>query len=75
VAERGNSNAASDAGIAALLAEAGCVGAGYNVRINVSALSDRSAGQQLAEESRRLAERAREVARQTADAVERALEA
>jgi glutamate formiminotransferase / formiminotetrahydrofolate cyclodeaminase len=75
VAERGNSNAASDAGIAALLAEAGCVGAAYNVRINVSALSDRSAGQQLAEESRRLVERAREVARQTADAVERALEA
>ena len=70
VAERGNSNAASDAGIAALLAEAGCIGAGYNVRINVSALSDRSAGQQLAEKSRRLVERAREIARRTAGVVE-----
>ena len=74
-AERGNTNAASDAGIAALLAEAGCVGASYNVRINVASLSDRARGARLAEEARRLVERTRELSRKTADAVERALEA
>jgi glutamate formiminotransferase/formiminotetrahydrofolate cyclodeaminase len=73
VAERGNANAASDAGIAALLAEAGCIGASYNVRINVAALGDRSLGARAAEDSRRLVDRTREIARRTADAVERAL--
>jgi len=73
VAERGNTNAASDAGIAALLAEAGCVGASYNVRINVAALDDKSRGASLSEESRRLVERTRDLARRTADAVEHTL--
>src|SRR3954464_9151404 len=40
VAEKGNTNAVTDAGVAALLAEAACKGADYNVRINVSALED-----------------------------------
>ena len=74
VAERGNANAASDAGIAALLAEAGCVGASYNVRINVAALGDRSLGARLLDDVRGLLERARDLARRTAEAVERALE-
>jgi formiminotetrahydrofolate cyclodeaminase len=73
VAERGNTNAASDAGIAALLAEAGCVGASYNVRINVAALDDRSRGTRLVDQSRRLVERTRELPRRTADVVERVL--
>ena len=47
VAEKGNSNAITDAGVAALLAEAGCKGAAYNVRINVSSLDDRAAGEHL----------------------------
>ncbi|MEY4008295.1 MAG: hypothetical protein RLZZ467_1362, partial [Gemmatimonadota bacterium] len=53
-AERGNTNAASDAGVAALLAEAACRGAVYNVRINVVAMPDRVAGTPLAEEAERL---------------------
>ena len=61
-AERGNTNAASDAGVAALLAEAACRGAVYNVRINVVAMPDRAAGTPLAEEAERL------VARCAADA-------
>lgn len=40
VAERGNSNAVTDAAVAALLAEAACKGAVLNVRINVASLSD-----------------------------------
>lgn len=49
-ATKGNSNAVSDAGVAALLAEAGCKGAAYNVRINVSSLTNRALGAPLLEE-------------------------
>ncbi|MGQ0537792.1 MAG: glutamate formimidoyltransferase [Gemmatimonadaceae bacterium] len=57
VAERGNRNAVSDAGVAALLAQAACTGAAYNVAINVAALTDRSAGQGLVDEAGALVER------------------
>jgi glutamate formiminotransferase / formiminotetrahydrofolate cyclodeaminase len=75
VAERGNGNAVSDAGVAALLAEAGCVGASYNVRINVVALSDRSLGAALELEARQLVVKAGELARRTTESVERVLSA
>jgi glutamate formiminotransferase/formiminotetrahydrofolate cyclodeaminase len=73
VAEHGNTNAASDAGVAALLAEAGCVGASYNVRINVAALGDKSRGAALAEDSKQIVARTRELARKTIEIVEQAI--
>jgi glutamate formiminotransferase / formiminotetrahydrofolate cyclodeaminase len=68
VAVRGNTSAASDAGVAALLAEAGCKGAAFNVRINVAALEDRSLGAALLEQATGLVESA---TRRAADAVAR----
>ncbi len=73
VAERGNTNAASDAGVAVLMAEAGCVGACYNVRINVAALTDKLRGTPLAEEANGVMQRTREVARRTEALVETAI--
>ena len=40
VAQKGNKNSASDAGVAALMLQAGCAGAALNVRINLNGLSD-----------------------------------
>ncbi|MEO7512332.1 MAG: cyclodeaminase/cyclohydrolase family protein, partial [Gemmatimonadaceae bacterium] len=59
VAEKGNTNCASDAGVAALLAQAACRGAVYNVRINVSSLSNKGAGATLLTESQELLAAAR----------------
>jgi glutamate formiminotransferase/formiminotetrahydrofolate cyclodeaminase len=73
VAEKGNSNAITDAGVAALLAEAGCKAAAYNVRINVASLEDRSRGERLVLEAKALVERARTTAQFTAELVEKSL--
>jgi glutamate formiminotransferase / formiminotetrahydrofolate cyclodeaminase len=73
VAERGNTNAASDAGVAALLAEAGCVGASYNVRINVGSLSDKSRGAALSATVQETVALTREFVRRTTAIVEKAL--
>ena len=40
VARKGNTNALSDAGVSALLLRAGCRGAYYNVKINLSSIKD-----------------------------------
>jgi len=58
VAEKGNTNAVTDAGVAALLAQAACKGAAYNVRVNVQALDDKSKGETLAREAERLVKKA-----------------
>jgi formiminotetrahydrofolate cyclodeaminase len=73
VAARGNTNAVSDGGVAALLAEAATKGAVYNVRINVSALSDKSKGARLVEECGRLLSLAAERAQAVTGQVERAI--
>jgi glutamate formiminotransferase / formiminotetrahydrofolate cyclodeaminase len=73
VAARGNQNALTDAGVAALLAAAGCRGAAYNVRVNVSSLEDRTDGEHLAKEAATLVERCRAAAEEVTQRVEAAL--
>ena len=70
VAEKGNTNAITDAGVAALLAEAACKGADYNVRVNVSALEDPAKGASLAGESRELVKKVSDLAAKVAARVE-----
>ena len=70
-AEKGNNNAASDAGVAALLAQAACRGAIYNVRINVASLSDKSRGAAMAREAEGLLATAAEHADAATAVVER----
>jgi len=72
-AQKGNTNAVSDAGVAALLAEAACKGAAYNVRINVSSMSDPHAGRKLADEAAALVHECASAAIDAQSAVERAI--
>src|ERR1041385_7773033 len=73
VAERGNTNAITDAGVAALLAHASAKGAAYNVRVNVQALEDRTKGDSLLRRANDLADQAAQLAERTSEVVERAL--
>ncbi|WP_373067280.1 glutamate formimidoyltransferase [Gemmatimonas sp.] len=75
VAVQGNSNAVTDACVAALIAEAACKGAVLNVRINVAALDEQGTqtGAQLAQEARALLDAASVHARIAEAAAERAI--
>jgi glutamate formiminotransferase/formiminotetrahydrofolate cyclodeaminase len=73
VAEKGNTNAVTDAGVAALLAHAACKGAAYNVRVNVQALDEKSKGENLAREAQRLVKEASDLVAKVSETVERAL--
>lgn len=73
VAAKGNNNAVTDAGVAGLLAEAGCRGAAWNVRINVASLDDRSAGAHLEQEAAQLVKAASVSAAEACGFVEKAL--
>ncbi|HEX9085574.1 MAG TPA: glutamate formimidoyltransferase [Gemmatimonadaceae bacterium] len=73
LAEKGNTNAVTDAGVAALLASAAARGAAYNVLVNVQALEDKSKGQWLAHEAQALVINAKDFADRATSIVERAL--
>ena len=73
VAEKGNSNAVSDGGVAALVADAGCRGAAYNVRINVAALGADPRGAPLAAEAKVVVARSAAAAAKATASVERAI--
>jgi formiminotetrahydrofolate cyclodeaminase len=70
---KGNTNAASDAGVGALLAEAAAKGAAYNVRINVVAMPDKSAGASLADAAKKAVAAASDAAARAIAAVEQQL--
>lgn len=51
VAQKGNVNSISDAGVAGLMAQAAIEGAGYNVRINLGSLTDQAFVEKMRQES------------------------
>ena len=59
--ESANVNAISDAASGAAMAKAGLTAAGYNVRINVAALPEPSAGEQFLSQMRGLESQAVEI--------------
>jgi len=73
MAEKGNPNSASDAGVGALCACAAVRGAYLNVRINAKSLSDREFADRLVREGAVIEERAADLERKTLAAVESAL--
>ena len=72
-ATKGNANARSDAGVAALMAEAACRGAAFNVKVNVDALDDSAAAHGLTEAAENFVRTASEAAKRTAELVQRRL--
>ncbi|MEO7086356.1 MAG: glutamate formimidoyltransferase [Gemmatimonadaceae bacterium] len=72
-ADKGNTNAVSDAGVAALLAEAACRGAVYNVRINISSLDDKSLGDRLIAEANQILAQTKAYVEAATAAVEKAI--
>jgi glutamate formiminotransferase/formiminotetrahydrofolate cyclodeaminase len=72
-AAKGNTNTVSDSGVAALLAEAGCRGAAYNVRINVASMTDAAAGAALLAEAGRLVESTRTATQEATARVDAAI--
>jgi len=71
VAQKGNKNSASDAGVAALMLQAGCAGAALNVRINLGGLNDPSFVEQVARESAEIAQKVERTTREVMSEVEK----
>lgn len=70
VARKGNTNALSDAGVSALLLRAGCRGAYYNVKINLSSLKDTDFIEKIKQDAARTMDAVDEKAKSVIDHVE-----
>ncbi len=64
VAEKGNKNAVSDAGVAALMALASVKSAAYNVYINTASLKDQKKTRRLEEKAKKLVDKSQKMADQ-----------
>ena len=73
MAETGNPNSVSDAGVGALAARAAVLGAGLNVKINASSLKDKAQAEALVSEADRLMREADEVEKEILSIVERTI--
>jgi glutamate formiminotransferase/formiminotetrahydrofolate cyclodeaminase len=69
-AKRGNLNAISDAMSSAAMARAALTAAGYNVRINLNSLEDKSAGEKMLKELRELERKAEQIEKELRAAME-----
>ena len=69
MAEKGNPNSLSDAGVGALAARAAVLGAGMNVRINAASLKDRATADRLIAEADALMAQANEAERSITEEV------
>ena len=71
MAETGNPNSVSDAGVGALAARAAVLGAGLNVKINASSLKDKTTAEALIAEAEKLMKDACEAEKEIMDIVEK----
>jgi glutamate formiminotransferase/formiminotetrahydrofolate cyclodeaminase len=65
VAEKGNKNSTSDAGVAALMLQSACSSAGLNVRINLTSLNDEQFVRQTTEEMKGITRKVEQLAGET----------
>lgn len=70
VANKGNENSITDAGVAGLMAVAAIEGAGYNVKINLTSLNDKKFVESLAKEANEIITKGREIAARIKQRVE-----
>ena len=70
VADKGNENSITDAGVAGLIGLAGVEGADYNVRINLTSINDKS----FVADLRAKAEKVRTEAKEVADQIRKQVE-
>ncbi len=73
VAEKGNPNSITDAGVAGLMALAGIEGAGYNARINLKDLDDAKFCKEITERLAKMIPEAQKVSAEIRELVEKAL--
>lgn len=70
VAEKGNENSITDAGVAGLMGMAAVDGAGYNVRINLTSINDKEYAEKLKKEVKSVTDEARIIDKGIRDLVE-----